>query len=368
MRRAVRLLVRLVGLAALSSLAACDEADSAASPPPVRAIKPLTLTPAATEQVRRIAGVVAAGDVAALAFERSGRIASIGVDAGDRVGAEEIVAELDREPFLLALESARSERARAEAVLADADSKFEQTSRLFERGFATRTDFDSARAALETARAALGVADAAVSQAERDLRLTALYAPFDGRVSEKRRRAFEEVAAGETVVVIQSEGEDEIELAIPETLINVVDIGDAAEVRFPTLPSAPGEAVVAEIGAQTVAGGAYPARLAIRSAPPGLRTGMTAEVAFRFTLPGGGERYLVPIGALSIDPSAAEDAAAVFRYDEAEGVVRRVEIRRLNLRDNMVEVTGPLAPGDVIAAAGVSFLSDGMEVRLFDGF
>ena len=365
MRRVARLLLCLTATVALS---ACDDAGSAAAPPPVRAIKPLTLTPSDAEQIRRIAGVVAAGDVAALAFERAGRVARIAVDAGDRVQAEQIVAELDREPFLLALESARSERARAEAMLADAESKFEQTSRLFERGFATRTEFDSARAALETARAALGVADAAVSQAERDLRLTALYAPFDGRVSEKRRRAFEEVAAGETVVVIQSEGEDEIELAIPETLINMVDIGDVAEVRFPTLPAAPGEAVVTEIGAQTVAGGAYPARLALRSAPPGLRTGMTAEVAFRFSVPGEGERYLLPIGALSVDPGASEDVASVFRYDAAEGVVRRVEVRRLNLRDNMVEVTGPLAPGDVIAAAGVSFLSDGMEVRLFEGF
>ena len=37
----------------------------------------------------------------------------------------------------------------------------------------------------------------------------------------------------------------------------------------------------------------------------------------------------------------------------------------VDLRDNTVIVDGDLSEGDIIATAGVEFLSDGLEVRLY---
>ena len=44
--------------------------------------------------------------------------------------------------------------------------------------------------------------------------------------------------------------------------------------------------------------------------------------------------------------------------------MRRVPVEIENLHDNDVQIAGDLKAGDIIATAGVDFLSDGQQVRL----
>ena len=55
----------------------------------------------------------------------------------------------------------------------------------------------------------------------------------------------------------------------------------------------------------------------------------------------------------------------VFIYDEKSSTVKKTQIKTLALRENDVIVEpGTLKAGDIIATAGVQFLTDGQKVNL----
>ena len=54
----------------------------------------------------------------------------------------------------------------------------------------------------------------------------------------------------------------------------------------------------------------------------------------------------------------------VFKFDEASSTVKRTPIVGEGVEDNRINITEGVAPGDVIAVAGVSFLRDGQQVKL----
>jgi multidrug efflux pump subunit AcrA (membrane-fusion protein) len=54
----------------------------------------------------------------------------------------------------------------------------------------------------------------------------------------------------------------------------------------------------------------------------------------------------------------------VFRYDEGSSTVKKRTITVGGIRDNRLVVTEGIGAGDILASAGVSYLSDGQKVKL----
>ena len=75
--------------------------------------------------------------------------------------------------------------------------------------------------------------------------------------------------------------------------------------------------------------------------------------------------YLVPIQALL--PSPEPDRGFAFVYDPKTSTVKKTAVRFGGTEAKRTIVQEGLAAGDVIAVAGVSFLADGMEVKLMEG-
>lgn len=344
------------------ALAACGEEEAAAPPEPVRAIKYMTVSAGAAAQVRRISGVVEAGTTAEVAFQTAGQVVELAKNAGDPVEAGELLARLDPEPLRLKLASARSELQQARAAVADADSKYGQQKQLFDKGYATRTNFESALAALRNARGALGVAQSQVSIAERDLAKAELKAPFDGVIARRDVDAFEETASGQTIYVIQTQGEHEIRVSLPETLITAVSLGDAVKISVPLVRPEPFDGVVSEIAPLAEGANAYPVTVRLAETPPGMRPGMSAEAVFEFATPDASGAFSIPISALK--PDVGAEGGTVFVFENGKLAARKVRV--VNIRDNTLQVLGEIETGDVIATAGVSLLFDGMAARLLD--
>jgi multidrug efflux pump subunit AcrA (membrane-fusion protein) len=163
-----------------------------------------------------------------------------------------------------------------------------------------------------------------------------------------------------------------VEVQMPETLIDRVAQGDAAKVRFPSLidprldADQSYDAVIAEVGTRAGTGNAFPVRADLRDPPSGVRPGMTAEVVF--ALPRGEESlgargFMVPIAAVVPE---ADEGFSVFIYDRDSSTVRKSRVRTGGVGDNRIAVLEGLDENDVIATAGVSFLSDGQQVTLLD--
>jgi multidrug efflux pump subunit AcrA (membrane-fusion protein) len=91
---------------------------------------------------------------------------------------------------------------------------------------------------------------------------------------------------------------------------------------------------------------------------------MTAEVSL--VLKGDSQiaGYLVP--AQAILPAKDVRQGYAFVYDPETSTVRKTLVRFLGPERNMAIVSEGLSAGDIIAVAGVSFLADGMKVKLLE--
>ena len=356
----------LVAMCGLVALAGCAE-EKTSKPLPTRAIKHMTVADRATDQLRRIAGIVQAGTTTDIAFEIAGRVTALPVGIGDSVKQGAQIGRLETERYELQLESARGELKSVEAQLRDARKKFDQQKKLYAKGYATKTAFDSAQATLEGARSQLETARSKLAIARRDVQKTVLTAPFDGRVSAKYVEVFTEVSTGQKILQLHSEGDFEVTASVPDTIIGQIAVGDPVGVRFTSIGDQAlreklSKGTITEIGSQATAANAFQVIARLDADTPGVHPGMSAEVTFRFETAATGKAFLLPKAA--VQPGGEERKGFVFVFDKAAKAVRKRAIRIVNIRDNDLEVEGEIKAGDIIATAGVSFLSDGMAVRL----
>jgi len=347
----------------LPILAACEE-KTEAPPPPTRAIKTMVVSERVGEQERKIAGVVEATTVTDLAFQVGGRVVELNVDIGDTLKAGDIVARIDPAPFEFALRTAKSEVSDAEGRLRDAESKHVQQEALFKKGYTTKTAYDTALANLNSATAALEGARSRRDTAERDLKLTTLTAPFDGRISARYLDRFTEVTGGQKIVQLSAGGQRKVEANVPESMISSISVGDAISVAFPTLRNRTVTGKISQIGARAGNTNSFPVIAVLDEEDAAIKAGMTAEVTFFFKTEETGKAFTIPTPAVL--PSGDGTAGLVFVFDPAASVVRQREVDIVNVKDNDLVVAGGLNEGDIIAVAGVSFLHDGMKVKLLD--
>ncbi len=354
--------VRAAGLALLVLLpSACDD------PVPVdknvvRSIKWATLDQGVAAQERRIAGIVQPVDVTQLSFEVSGRVQTLHVRLGDKVQAGDVIAELDREPYLLQVRHAEAEVAAANAVYMEERRNLERQRILFRDGWIAQARLDSAVAGHDAAESQVGARNAHLDLRRRDLGLTLLRAPFDGVITAKAIEAFEEVANGQPIFELSGERDLKVTLRVPPTLINQIHQDQSVTVRFPSDPTLELAGTVTEIGARAAEANAFPVTVVLDEAPDRLRAGMSAEVGFAFDSTSQvANSLMVPMNAIL---SGDGQDYHVFRYDEGTSTVRRVPVEIEDLHDNEVQIAGDLSAGDIIATAGVEFLADGQEVRL----
>ena len=126
----------------------------------------------------------------------------------------------------------------------DTKSKFSQQSKLWKKRYTTRTAYDTAKANMRNAEGQVGIARSQLDQSKRDLTKTTLSAPFPGRIAKRNVQVFEEVTPGQAIYALQTEGDNEIEVSMPENLITSIKISERAAVKFPPLNNATASGIV----------------------------------------------------------------------------------------------------------------------------
>lgn len=353
----------LAVLAALAGLlAGCGEV----APPEaerIRAIKPYYVVEPSGGDVRRYSGTVAAATTSALSFAVSGTVQTVGVNQGDHVTQGQVLATLDTEPFELDVQAASSELSAARADFENKRVELDRQRQLFERGWVAKAAYDQAVAAFEAAEGQLNLARSRLGLAERDLSQTSLTAPFDGLIAVRDVDPFVEVTKGQTIFQIDSADALEVDLAIPDGLVTRLSVGTPVTVDAATIPGCGCTGRITEIGVQAGAANAVLVKAAILDVPDGLLPGMAVEAGIVLSDTNGTRGYMAPIVAIA----AGDDVVHgyVFKYDPDTSVVRKVPVSSDEIvSGNLISITNGIAAGDIIAAAGVSFLRDGQRVTL----
>jgi len=328
----------------------------------VRAIKTMTVSEQAVAQQRKYPAVVAAVDSSDLSFQVGGQVASVAVDIGDRVEKDQVLAVLDPEPYQLDVDAVKAELVKARDAVNESKSQYDREKRIYEQGAGVKSRLDVAEYRYKAAQSAVDFQVAKLAQAERNLRKTTLLAPYDGTIALRSVQPNEEVQVGQKVFEINATGKMEVQLTVPETAIDRIQIDDAVMITFPTLPGASAQGRISYIGSAAVQANAFPVKVELMDSAAKVKPGMTAEATLTIADENQAPGYLVPLQAILPAPEANQGFA--FVYDPQTSTVKKTPVRFRGLVEKKAVAYEGLEPGDVIAVAGVSFLADGMTVKL----
>jgi RND family efflux transporter MFP subunit len=332
----------------------------------------LAKTSAMTIGTENIA-IVTAGDVmtgptlsGAIVPERSATVrAQVGgsvlqtyAEQGQRVGAGQLLAQIDASGLQDAFLSARSAVTSASNSADVADRELARSQKLFSAGAIAERDLEQARRASIAANAALADARARLANAQRQLSNTRVVAPMSGVVSEKPVSAGDVVQPGAALFTVVDPSSMRLEASIPADQLASVRVG--VPVTF-TVSGYPGRALTGRVTrvnptadpatrqvriiasipntTGTLVGGLFATgRLASE-----MKTGLTAPVA-------------------AIDTRSEEPAVMRIKG----GRVERVQVQ-LGLRDEgaeRVELRSGVQAGDTLLLGAAQGISPGTPVRV----
>jgi len=333
-------------------LAACSEAPPPpAAPKLVRTLKVGAGATATDGAQRSYSGEVRARIETTLGFRVAGKIVERRAELGQAVKAGQVLARLDPTDAGLQLTQAEAQRALAAADVAryrDLKAK----------------NYISA-SALDARETAFKAAEAQAQLAKNQASYTTLVADRSGVIGQVLAEPGQVVSVGQAVFRLAPDGEREIAIALPENEVTSFKLGQTAEVTFWAAVGATSGATKALTGrvreispvADPVTR-TYAARVSLKDADPLLPLGMSATVRFPSGAPGAAN-LVVPLTAIFQQGKQP----AVWKVG-ADGTVSLQAVTVSAYTDAGAVVSGGLAGGEQIVAAGVNLLTAGEKVRV----
>lgn len=196
---------------ALGALVGCGGGETAAPPPPEVVVAPVVQrdVPITSEWVGTIDGY----NNAQIRAKVQGYLQTRDYDEGRVVAAGALLFRIDPREFRAALQDARGQLGRAQALLTRSRQDVERYGPLSREGAVSRKEYDDAVQNARAAAAAVESGQAAVTQAQLDLEWTEVRSPIEG-------------VAGLTLAQIG-------DLISPSTLLTTVSQLDPVKVTFP---------------------------------------------------------------------------------------------------------------------------------------
>ena len=365
--------------------------------------------------VRQYPAIVQPSQETVLSFRVSGRVVELPIRASMRVKEGDVIARVDPRDFekniaqlqsqldqavaqLQAMRTGAREgevaalEAGISAVQANVDQAAEQvvrTRELAERGVVAAAKLEQDEAALKVAEAELRakseelavaksgarqedieVAEAVIRGIESQIQTArdnladaTLRAPFDGIIARRNIENFNNIQAGQEVVLLQKLSTVALVFDVPGpdviSFSNVQDI--TTVVTLSALPDKEFPAELVEFSTQAdAATQTYRARVAV-TIPEGSNVlpGMIGKVIASYNS-GGNTKFNIPITAVG---ASADGATFVWLVDSAANTVAKQSISLGDTHGDQVVVTDGLSEGDIVVSAGVSRLLDGMAIR-----
>ncbi len=315
-------------------------------------------------RVRSFSGAARSGMESNLSFKVSGTVQSVPVKVGDKVSAGQLIARMDPENFQLQVQQAEAALSQAKAQAQRARADYERIRGLYENNNAAKSELDAARAGSESANASVSSYEKQLEIRRLQLSYTRLTAPMAGSIAAVDVEVNENLQQGRRVVMLTGGSDIEVEVAIPEILISKIESGNPVTVTFDALPEKPYSGTVREVGvAATGFATAFPVTVRLNNPDSDVRSGMAAEVAFRFDSGDPRERIIVPTVAVAED----RNGRFVYVVQPADGdtaTVKRVTVQVGELHADGLEIFSGLSDGDLVVTAGVSKIKDGQKVKL----
>jgi HlyD family secretion protein len=216
--------VLVLVLAALGALAFARLRPDHTAPPPTAKVERGTI-----ERIVVASGTIEPEDLVEVRSKVSGIVERFHVDAGDRVRAGQVVAEIDRETLEAAVREARAVLLEAEVARDHMGRELERKTTLYQRGIESHDEIDRIRSEHAGSEARYERARATLERLEQELAWATISAPIDGLVLQR------ELNPGAAVASVGSVTGGTVLMTIADTskmhLLGVVDENDIAQVQ-----------------------------------------------------------------------------------------------------------------------------------------
>ena len=345
----------------LALVAACGgDAESAKRPAGPRAVL-ITAEPVQPRELEIYEEVIGSIENVAdprISAEVAGRVTRVLGFTGKKVKEDELLAEIDAQDFRIQSRADAAEMKRLEALLANQERVVERQQKLVSQGFISQNALDEALAQRTVLREQLSAARARAESTGRSVGKTRILAPIDGEIESQMVAAGDYVKVGDPLFTLVGMKRLRAHLLFPESAGSRIRPGLKVTLESPAAPGRFIETRIDEIKPTVNAGN--------RALDAIVR--FDGDDAFR----GGGSvnaRVVIAVkpGALMVpEQSVVLRPAGKVVYVVAEGRVTQRVVETGLKQDGWHEIVKGLAPGELIAADGAGFLTDGAAVNLPD--
>lgn len=360
----------------------------------IHAVKYSRIGKATGTETYTFSGVSKAQNETNLSFKVGGTLSAVKVKSGDKVKKGQLIATIDpadytiqnnqaiaqKEGSVANAQSAEANAKAAEAQLINSQATYDRVAKLYESNSVSLSEYQQAKAGLDAAQAQY---DAAKSQfsaantqvesanqqvkaADNQISYTRLVSPMNGVITAVQVEANEVVNAGMLIAQVSSPDRPEVEVGVPEVVINKLKIGQKATIKFPSFPEQLFDGEIIEIAFASGKSTTYPVSLNIINPTKEIRPGMATEVNFLMNISEEktNNRIIAPLKAIA----SGTDGNYVFRLVPDQGdevyVVEKVNVELGTIINDGYVIKKGLKEGDLLAVAGLRSLYEGRKVKL----
>lgn len=331
------------GLVALWALSGCGgepaaeggkggEAKVAEARTPARlpVVETIKIEPMDFTSEIELVGQVEADETVTVASEIPGRVVSVEVEEGQRVGAGARLARLD-----VRVDQARAGQFRANLTQSERD--LARAQELLKKGLATEADVERARLAVENNRYNLRMTSLGVGK-------SVVGAPIEGVVDRRHIEPGEYANPGQPLVTLVNFDKVTVMAGLPESRVRYAQEGATVKVRIPAM-DVEREGRIKRVGIQAdTKNRTFPVEIEVDNADHKIRPGMRARV----TLPGQQVQ-----GALLVPRDVVIDTLdGRVVYVVTGGQAERREVTLGPDQDDYVVLVTGVAAGDELVRVG----------------
>ncbi|MFA7279897.1 MAG: efflux RND transporter periplasmic adaptor subunit [Sterolibacterium sp.] len=293
-------------------------------------------------------------------FRIGGKIAQRLVDVGQEVKAGQVLAMLDSQDVMPAINTQTAQLDAARSDLKLQQSELRRVQALREKGFVSSAALERQTTLTEAAQARLQTAQSQLANAQNGLLFQTLRADRAGAVVAVDADAGSVVSSGQSVVRVAQLGEKEIAINVPERAVALMKKARGFSIRIDALHGKSYAAKLRELApVADAASRTYAARLAIVAADDSIKLGMSATV--RLDL-GAEQLIVVPNSALY----TRDDRTRVWLVERSSATVNPADVKLGESTGDGVVILSGLKPGDTVVTAGANLLLPGQKVLLPD--
>lgn len=334
---------RILLIASSLGLVACGSGDAGQRERPAPTVEVQPVAEVRFAETINAVGTALANEQVTLSAPVTERIIRLNFDDGAFVQRGQVIAVLQQ-----AQQTAQLSEVQARAR--EAEQQLERVGELKDRGFATRSSFDSQVANAASARAQAQAVQASISD-------RVITAPFAGWVSLRNISVGAVASQGTEIATISDLSSIKLDFPVPETMLSAISVGQTIEARSAAYPDRPFRGQISTIDPVI---NPNTRAVTVRARLPNpdrlIRPGMLLTVGIE-----SAPRLAPAVPELAVVGEG--DSRFVYLLGE-NGRVERTEVRTGVRSNGKVEIVQGLQPGARVVTEGVVKLADGMQVRV----